>query len=105
MAQFFQLRPEVAGFQGEGTVVANMPQLQSGIDFIPEIAHLDYEFDGWLGETLSRGRPVILFQMFWLRQWNKIICQDTDWNPLQFRRQRYSTGGSPKWWSVHFRPL
>lgn len=60
MAQFFQLRPEVAGFQGEGTVVANMPQLQSGIDFIPEIAHLDYEFDGWLGDDIIEGSSCYL---------------------------------------------
>jgi len=60
MAQFFQLGPEVAGFQGKGTVVSNMPQLQSGVDFIPEVTHLDYEFDGWLGDDIIEGATCYL---------------------------------------------
>jgi hypothetical protein len=60
MAQFFELGPEVAGSEGEGTVVANMPQLQSGVDFIPEVTHLDYEFEGWLGDDIIAGSPCYL---------------------------------------------
>lgn len=60
MTLFFQLGPEVAGFQGKGTVVANMPQLQSGIDFIPEVTHLDYQFDGWLGDDIIEGATCYL---------------------------------------------
>ena len=60
MAQFFQLRPEVAGFQGEGTVVTNHPQLQAGLALIPEVAHLDYQFDGWLGDDIAEMAPCYI---------------------------------------------
>ena len=54
MTKFFQLRPEVAGFQGKGTIVTNTAELQSGLALIPEVAHLDYKFDGWLGDDIAK---------------------------------------------------
>lgn len=60
MAQFFQLDPEVVGFNGPGTIVTNRSQLQAGLALIPEVAHLDYQFDGWLGDDIAQVTPCYI---------------------------------------------
>jgi hypothetical protein len=60
MAQFFQLDPEVPGNEGPGTIVANMPQLQAGLAFVPEIKHLEFQFDAWLGNDIVQTSPCYL---------------------------------------------
>jgi len=60
MTQFFQLNPEVPGDEGPGTIVANMSRLQAGLDFVPEITHLEVEFDTWLGDDIAEATPCYI---------------------------------------------
>lgn len=52
MPRLYKLEPEVAGGWGPSTVVTNRPDLASGTARVPEVACLEYVFDGWMGDDL-----------------------------------------------------
>ena len=60
MENLFLLHPEVAGALGDNTVVANRIQLESGSAIVREITHLEYVFDGWLGDELLESYPCFI---------------------------------------------
>lgn len=60
MPKLFSLEPEVAGGWGPSTVVANRRQLEEGSETVPEVAFLEYRFDGWLGDGLLTSWPCFV---------------------------------------------
>ncbi len=60
MVELFKLEPEVAGGWGPDTVVTNRSALESGAARIPEVAYLEYVFDGWMGDDLLETHPCFI---------------------------------------------
>jgi len=60
MSSFYALKPEVAGGLGPTTIIANLPQLESGEATVPEVTQLEYRFDGWLGDELLASTPCFI---------------------------------------------
>jgi hypothetical protein len=60
MERLFLIEPEVAGSWGPQTVVTNRAQLESGAAKVPEVAHLEYRFEVWLGDELLMASPCYI---------------------------------------------
>lgn len=58
--KLFLLEPEVAGGWGPNTVVTNREQVRAGLAQVPDVAHLHYVFDGWLGDELLTTHPCFI---------------------------------------------
>jgi hypothetical protein len=57
--RLYELKPEVAGGYGENTIVSNIDSVRSKKER-PIIAHLHYEFSGWLGDEILETTPCFI---------------------------------------------
>ncbi|MBK9529896.1 MAG: hypothetical protein IPO41_16640 [Acidobacteria bacterium] len=60
MNTLFLLAPEVAGGFGDKTVIANQERLKQGLDKRPDVTHLEYVFEDWLGDELLTSTPCYI---------------------------------------------
>lgn len=57
--RLYELKPEVAGGYGENTIVSNIDSVRLKKER-PMIAHLHYEFSGWLGDEILETTPCFI---------------------------------------------
>lgn len=58
--EMYKMTPEVAGGLGPRTIISNIDQIRNGAETIPNVSHLHYEFEDWLGDDLLESTPCFL---------------------------------------------
>lgn len=102
--KLYELEPEVAGGFGENTVVSNYDAVRSKQERAV-IAHLHYEFSGWLGDDILETTPCFIITESLACSIQKsdlkgYILDDVETSVTEEFKELYPEKVLPKFWRI-----